>query len=211
MYAQSAFRIDATASLAFAAQRGFGLIVATDEGRPVASGVPFELDLSDQPVRLRFHVARPNPLGALVAARGTWLMAVQRHDAYVSPDWYESADQVPTWLYEMVHLSGPVSVIPTEQMVDHLDRLSAKFENRLLPKKPWLFDKVKPPRRDMLLKAIVGIEMRVEIVEGSFKLNQNKKDTDFAGAARGLSRRDDVASKAIAQHMMALRPQLSYD
>jgi transcriptional regulator len=50
--------------------------------------------------KLEFHVARANPLGSMAEKGGTWLVAVQGHDAYVSPDWYASADQVPTWLYE---------------------------------------------------------------------------------------------------------------
>ena len=40
------------------------------------------------------------------AATSSWLMAVNGADAYVSPDWYVSPDQVPTWLYQAVHLTG---------------------------------------------------------------------------------------------------------
>jgi transcriptional regulator len=213
MYAQPAFKVDAATSAAFAHERGFGLVVAVDQGRPVGSAVPFVLDPPPPatPARLAFHVARGNPLGRLAEQGGTWLMSVAGDDAYVSPDWYRSADQVPTWLYRMVHLSGPVVVIPPERMVLHLEQLSAKFEERLLPKKPWLIDKLSPQRREMLLRAIIGIEMQIETIEGSFKLNQNKADADFAGAAWALSRQDDPAARAIAQEMIALKPQLSYD
>jgi predicted FMN-binding regulatory protein PaiB len=34
----------------------------------------------------------------------SWLLAVNAADAYVSADWYASPDQVPTWLYQAVHL-----------------------------------------------------------------------------------------------------------
>jgi transcriptional regulator len=211
MYAQPAFRIDTEASLAFAGERGFGLAVAFDDGRPVASAVPFLLDPVDAPERLQFHVARGNPLGALAEAGGTWLMSVQGHDAYVSPDWYDSAEQVPTWLYELVHLSGPVSVIPPGRLVTHLEKLSAKFEERLLPKKPWLLDKVSVRRQDMLMRAIVGIEMKIENVEGSFKLNQHKPEADYVGTVRALARQADPSAVAIARRMMAVKPQLSYE
>ena len=211
MYAQPAFRIDKTASLAFAAERGFGLAVGMDNGRPVASTVPFLLEPEDEPTLLQFHVARGNPLGKLAGAGGHWLMSVQGHDAYVSPDWYESHEQVPTWLYELVHISGPVSVIPPERMVDHLEKLSAKFEERLLPKKPWLLDKVSAQRQDMLLRAITGIEMKIESIEGSFKLNQRKPEGDFVGTAKALKSQNDASAIAIAQRMMNTKPQLSYD
>src|SRR5437868_2268015 len=106
MYAQPAFKVHPAAALAFAAARGFGLVVTCEGGRPVASLLPFRLVETDGEVpRLQFHVARGNPLAALAEKAGTWLVAVHGADAYVSPDWYASAEQVPTWLYETVQLS----------------------------------------------------------------------------------------------------------
>src|ERR1700752_3760109 len=108
MYVHPAFKVHPAASLAFAAARGFGVVIACDAGRPVASHLPFRLIEQDGKVpKLEFHAARNNPLGAIAEKGGTWLVAVQGHDAYVSPDWYASEHQVPTWLYETVHLSDP--------------------------------------------------------------------------------------------------------
>lgn len=212
MYAQPLFKTHQAVALAFAAARSFGLVVACDSGRPVASPLPFRLIETDgQTPRLQFHVARGNPLAALAEKGGNWLVAVQGPDAYISPDWYASPEQVPTWLYEAVHLSGPVSVIPAAHAPEHLDALSAHFESWLAPKPPWTMDKVSPGRRDMLFKLIVAMEMKVETVEGSFKLNQNKTDADNISVARALSQQSDPAARAIAERMVALRPQLDYD
>jgi transcriptional regulator len=63
----------------------------------------------------------------------------------------------------------------------------------------------------MLMKAIVGIEMMVETVEGSFKLNQHKADADHIAIAAALARQADPGSQAIAARMIALRPHLSYE
>jgi transcriptional regulator len=211
MYANPAFKVHPAASLAFAGSRGFGLVIASDGGRPVASPLPFRLIEQDGKVpKLEFHVARANPLGTIAEKGGTWLVAVQGHDAYVSPDWYASADQVPTWLYEAVHLSGPVRVISGDHTRGHTERLSAKFESWLAPKPPWKLDKVPDKRRDMLLSAIVAVEMTVESIEGSFKLNQHKSDADHVAIATALARQDDLASRALAKRMIALRPQLDY-
>lgn len=211
MHVHPASRIDLASSLALAAARGFGLVIACDGGRPVASPLPFRLDGSrDGTPRLHFHVARGNPLAALAARGGTWLVAVVGPDAYVSPDWYASPDQVPTWLYEAVQFSGPVRVVAIEQNRDHLDRLGEVFEARLAPKPPWSSDRMAPARRDALLKAIVGIEMTVEAVEGGAKLNQQKSDADNVAVARALARQHEAA-RAIAARMVALRPHLAYD
>jgi transcriptional regulator len=211
MYVHPAFKVHPAASLAFAAARGFGLVVACDGGRPIASHLPFRLIEQDGRVpRLEFHVARANPMGAIAEKGGTWMVAVQGPDTYVSPDWYASAEQVPTWLYEAVHLSGPVRIIPGDHTRGHTERLSGTFEKWLAPKPEWKLDKVADKRREMLLTAIVAVEMTIESIEGNFKLNQHKGDADHVAIADALAAQDDPSAQAIARRMVALRPQLIY-
>src|SRR5436305_4852624 len=199
MYVNPAFKVHPAASLAFAAARGFGLVVACDAGRPIAAHLPFRLIEADGQIpKLEFHVARANPLGAIAEKGGDWLVAVWGHDAYVSPDWYASAEQVPTWLYQAVHLSGPVRVIPGDHTRGHTERLSAKFEGWLAPKPEWKLDKVADKRREMLLTAIVAVEMTIETIEGNFKLNQHKSDADHVAVANALARLDDPSAHEIA-------------
>jgi transcriptional regulator len=62
----------------------------------------------------------------------------------------------------------------------------------------------------MLLKAIVAVEMTVESIEGSFKLNQHKSDEDHVGVAAALAHQSDPSAQAIAKRMIALRPHLDY-
>jgi transcriptional regulator len=211
MYVNSHFKVHPATSLAFAAARGFGLVVASEGGCPIASHLPFRLIEQDGKVpKLEFHVARANPLAGIAEKGGTWLVAVAGHDAYVSPDWYASAEQVPTWLYEAVHLSGPVRVAGSDHTGGHVERLSMTFENWLAPKPAWTLDKVSDNRREMLLKAIVAVEMTIETIEGNFKLNQHKADEDHVAVAMALSAQDDPAAQAIARRMVALRPHLDY-
>jgi transcriptional regulator len=49
--------------------------------------------------------------------------------------------------------------------------------------------------------------MRVEDVEGSFKLNQQKSEADYAAVANGLAALSDHDSQIIAQLMRETRPQ----
>lgn len=202
-----AFQIDRTASLMFALERGFGLACATDDGKPVASPVPFHLSYgSDGTPVVAFHVARHNPLAHLADGEKHWLLAVQGHDAYVSSDWYASAHQVPTWLYQAVHLSGPVRPMAGQELVAHLDSLSERFERDLLPKPIWTMAKVPAARREGLMRAIVGLVMTVEDVHGSFKLNQHKSDADHVAVATALGLQRSPGAQAIARTMRELRP-----
>ena len=212
MYTPPPFKPDRAASLAFAQARGFGLVCAWDGARPIASSLPFYLTFADDGTpRAAFHVARHNPLAKLADGTTSWLLAVTGADAYVSPDWYVSPDQVPTWLYQVVHLTGTVRPLSDDELAVQIDTLSAKFEDWLLPKKPWTSSKMTAARLDSLKKAIVGLVMTVEEIEGSFKLNQHKSDADHAAIASALVQRQDEAAQTIGKQMVALRPQLDYN
>ncbi|MEA2884051.1 MAG: transcriptional regulator [Bradyrhizobium sp.] len=211
MFTRPFFQPHRAASLAFAAARGFGTVCAHDGTRPVASALPFCLEYrSDGTPVAAFHVARGNPLAALANGKSPWLIAANGADAYVSPHWYASPDQVPTWLYETVHLSGPVRAMCGNELADHLDALSGKFESWLAPKPPWTTASMAAGRREAMMKAITGMVMTVEDIEGSFKLNQHKSDVDHVAVASGLSRQAGADAQAIAERMVALRPQLDY-
>jgi len=208
MYTPPLFKQDRAASLAFAQARGFGTVCAWDGNRPIASSLPFYLTCSDDDVlRAAFHVARQNPLAKLAGGATSWLLAVGGPDAYVSADWYVTADQVPTWLYQSVHLTGTVRTLSDDELAVQIDTLSAKFENWLLPKPPWTTAKMTATRLDTLKKAIVGMVMTVEDIEGSFKLNQTKSDADFAAVATALAGQTDASARQIARLMRETRPQ----
>ena len=206
MHVPHAFRIDRAASLEFAAARGFGMICAVANGRPVASHVPFHLGYAqDGSPRAVFHLARHNPLAALAGSE-SWLLAVQGDDAYVSADWYASPHQVPTWLYQAVHLSGPVEAMSSDALAEHLDDLSERFESGLAPKPPWTMARMPAARRDGMMRAIVGLVMTVENIEGSFKLNQHKSDADHVAVMAALGLQTSPGAQAIARRMQAMRP-----
>jgi transcriptional regulator len=208
MYTPPMFKPDRAASLAFAQARGFATVCAFDGSKPIASLVPFYLDYADDgTARAAFHVARHNPLVRLAGGTSSWLLAVSGADAYVSPDWYVSPDQVPTWLYQAVHLTGTVRQLSDDELAVQIDTLSAKFENWLAPKKPWTTSKMTAGRLEAMKKAIVGLVMTVEDVEGSFKLNQHKSEADYAAVAGALASQPEAGSRQIAQLMREARPE----
>src|ERR1700753_4005027 len=182
MYTPPPFKSDRAASLAFAQARGFATVCAWDGDKPVASPLPFCLAFAaDGTPIASFHVARGNALARLAGGKSAWLLAVNGPDAYVSADWYVSPDQVPTWLYQSVHLTGTVRQMSGDELAVQIDTLSAKFES-------WL----------ALKKAIVGLVMTVQDVEGSFKLNQHKSEVDYAAIANALADQRDTGSQQIA-------------
>ena len=51
---------------------------------------------------------------------------------------------------------------------------------------PWSVDDAPEPYIAGQLKAIVGVEILIDRVEGKWKLSQNRSDADIAGTIEGL-------------------------
>ncbi len=209
MYVHPAFRIEPASAIAMLKARAFGtLVVADATGRPSAVHLPFLTD--EQPggaLRIEMHVAKSNRIHELITPGGRpALLTCQGPDAYISPDWYGVPNQVPTWTYTAVHLSGTLTTVPEADGPDHVDRLSAEFEHRLLPKKPWTSDKMDVQRRSAMMRAIVTMEFLVppEGIEAQHKLIQHKGVVEHQGAVAGLRARGDAGSLAIADMMAAV-------
>ena len=204
------FRIEEQRALAFASGRGFGVIVAADEHGPRGSHVPFVLERRDDRVIVQIHLTAKNPLVELADGTRRFLLIVAGDDSYVSNDWYASRDNVSTWLYEAVHLSGVAHLRDRDDNRGHGDALLAASEARL-PKQSWDLAQMEPTRRETMLASIRVIDLVVDQIEGQSKLNQHKSDEDHVAVANHLARQDDTGSRRLAEKMRALRPGLGYE
>ncbi|MBO9709741.1 MAG: FMN-binding negative transcriptional regulator [Caulobacter sp.] len=199
MHPAKAFRVDdRTRLLDFVRANGFVTLAAAVGGRPFVAQAPVvvrELGFGagGGEVALDFHLSRANALAPhLVQGFRAVALAAGPH-AYVSPDWYGTDDQVPTWNYVSVEAEGLVAPLSNDEFVALLDDLSAQEEARLLPKTPWTRHKMTPGRFEAMMRGIVGCRLTVERLEGTFKLGQNKTDAERAGAIAGLGE-DPVAA-----------------
>ena len=204
------FRIEQERALAFAAARGFGVIVAADDRGPRASHVPFVVERRDGGVVVQIHLTAKNPLLELADGKRRFLLIVSGDDAYVSNDWYASRDNVSTWLYEAVHLSGVAHLRERDENRGHGDALLAVSEARL-PKAPWDLTQMESAKRESMLASIRVIDLVVDQIEGQSKLNHHKSDEDHVAVARRLAHAEETGSRRLAEKMRALRPGLKYE
>ena len=187
MHPNSAFRkTGRDRNILFARQRSFGILSINSDDGPLLSHIPFHL--SDDGTRLEAHLVRSNPILRLLETPQKAVIAVSGPDAYISPDWYEVADQVPTWNYVAVHLRGTLMRLEAEKLHGILDELSASMEERLLPKKPWTSAKMDQEIYEKMQRQIVPIAMDVTDIQGTWKLSQNKPDEVRLRAADGLEK-----------------------
>lgn len=188
MHPARAFHVEDRARLlAFFAEHSFVTLCVSVGGRPFVAQAPVVVrDLGEGGLALDFHLSRMNAMaGAVVTGFSAVAVAAGPH-AYVSPDWYGTDDQVPTWNYVSVEAEGFVTPLSEAETVALIDDLSVQEEARLAPKPVWTRDKMTPGRFDALLRGIVGARLHVERLEGTFKLGQNKSDAERAGVIEAL-------------------------
>lgn len=187
MHPNPVFRREETArNLDFARDRSFGLLAASEAGgAPLISHVPFLLNAAGDAAEL--HLLRSNPIARACTEGLAARIAISGPDSYVSPDWYEVEDQVPTWNYVAVHLTGTLRPLPPEALWDLLDRQAAQFEARLLPKPPWTTAKMSPGVMDKMMRMILPFRLEIAAVDGTWKLSQNKPDPVRLRAAEGVA------------------------
>lgn len=207
MFAPSAFRIDNTsACLEHLARIGFGTLIVSASSGPVVAHAPVVVETRNEAQFLQFHLARPNPAvsGLAETSRATFVGVGPDH--YISPDWYQSPDLVPTWNYIAVHASGPVRPLDEAGLRAVVDALAARYESDLAPKPPWTSAKMSPRKLTTMLRGIVGYELTIEHLEGTAKMSQNKSAQDVDGAVRGLTELDTDSACKIAGMMQKVRP-----
>jgi transcriptional regulator len=172
--------------------------------------VPFVVAERDGYVIVQLHLTARNPIVPLADGVRRFLLIVSGDDAYVSNDWYASRDNVSTWLYEAVHLSGVAHLREYDENRGHGDALLAVSEARL-PKQPWDLTQMETAKRETMLSSIRVIDLVVDQIEGQSKLNHHKSDEDHVAVADRLARAAETGSRRLAEKMRALRPELGYE
>jgi transcriptional regulator len=164
----------------------FATLCVVAERRPLIAQVPVVLRRQPDGLALDFHVARRNAVAPHLADGVRAVILSTGPHAYISPDWLAGPDEVPTWNYVSVEAEGPLSLLDADDLVALLDDLSAQEEARLAPKPAWTRRKMDQDRFQRMTGAIVGARLKVERLEGTAKLSQNKSDADRAAVATAL-------------------------
>jgi transcriptional regulator len=178
----------------------FATVVTEREGELTASHIPFLLDRSEEPYGvLRAHVAVRNPQLKDLQSGSQALVIFQGPHTYVSPSWYVKPENVPTWNYTVVHAYGIPKILDQAGLVALLKDLVGKHERPF--EQPWDFDP-KALWIQKLLPEIAAFEVKIEKLQGKFKLNQNRTAADRASVIETLSASEDPLQRAVASLMI---------
>ena len=195
---------DPAAWHALMALHPLGTWFSSDDGEFRADHVPFLFDGTRGPHgTLLAHVSRANPVWR---KPGQGLVVFHGPQAYVSPNWYASKQAggkvVPTWNYAVVHVHGQARAFDDrDELLSLIERLTATQEQGQAH--PWKVSDAPAAYIDQLLRAIVGIEITIERIEGRWKMSQNRSKADRQGVAAGLGQVDSDEARAVAALVLA--------
>ena len=184
----------------------FGCFVTHDSEGFFATHVPMMID----PVAriAAGHIAKRNPHPTR-CGNDDVLVIFQGADAYVTPSWYPSKlvheRVVPTWNYEVVHLTGKIAwQEDTAWLRSHLTEMSEKHERPQT--RPWKLSDAPDDYIELLLTGIIGFEIELQSVQVKRKLSQNLSEADYRGVVDGLLENGRAADRDIAHTMVQNRP-----
>lgn len=201
MYSRPSFQMSEQQCFELLGTHFFGQMITCADGKIVQTYVPFIVDKENN--CLYGHIAKQNGQVEFLNVAEDLVVTYLGDDAYVSPSWYHSTEQVPTWNYQAVEIKGKATVLGDRGTFNVVDQLSqiheAQFDN------PWLINKLSEKKTNAMLKAIVGIRIDIIKINGHSKMSQNKNSQDFQGVIDGLLTQDDIASRQVAKIMKKVK------
>lgn len=147
------------------------------------------------------HVAKNNPLWLLPTDQAL-LVVFQGPSTYISPNWYttkrDAGKVVPTWNYAVVHAYCTLEAIhDPQQVLQIITKLTDQHEAS--QPHPWRVADAPSEFTESLLGNIVGIELKINHIQGKWKVSQNQPIPNQQSVAQGL-----LAEGSDAQTQMAL-------
>lgn len=183
-------------------QHALGAWVCTVEQRLEANHIPWVLERNHGPHgRLLGHVSRANPVWRALAGGAPSVVMFMGPQGYITPAWYPGKAShgkvVPTWNYVTVHAHGTARAVEDAGWIlDVITRLTHAQEAGR-PQR-WQVADAPADYIGALLRAVVGIEISIDWLEGRLKVSQDEDRADRLGTVQGLQEQGDSDSQALA-------------
>jgi transcriptional regulator len=116
------------------------------------------------------HFALPNPQWKEIEGQSV-LAVFQGPHCYISPKWYETNQDVPTWNYVAVYVYGEAELLDNEETVHSMSDLVLKYES---PDSPYKLEDIDAKLLAGLNKGVKGFKIKISKIEGKAKLSQNQ-------------------------------------
>ncbi|MEO1244596.1 MAG: FMN-binding negative transcriptional regulator [Pseudomonadota bacterium] len=215
MYVPKSFRETDTSSLLELIQQApLGILVLqTDEGLE-ANHIPFVYrESTKEPANdtglLCAHLPRANPLCSPAHSGRPCLVIFSGPSGYISPSWYASKKDhgkvVPTWNYTVVHVHGHVRLIDDETwLMRQIEELTERHEATRA--EPWSVSDAPAGYTQALLKSLLGMEVRIDRLEGKTKASQNQPGRNQMSVLQALREEQPDTELSEFMHSVLEKP-----
>ena len=191
---------DADSVSSFMESHPFALVIGAGErGQAVATQIPLLLLERAGVYYLQGHVMRNTDHCRAFESNPNVLAVFTGPSAYVSATWYTEPQGGSTWNYMTVHARGTLRFMDDDETLDFMQRLSLHFEDGNTASST-VFANLPPRYKDSLMPAIAGFEIRIESIEHTFKLSQNRDEVSYENIISQLEARGGQAAQ-IAEEM----------
>lgn len=184
--------------LQFLKEYNFAIMVNSRNGKPIATHLPFITGQDGKNVILKSHMAKANPQWKSFNGKDEVLVIFSEPHSYISPSLYEHEKNVPTWNYIAVHVYGIPRIINDEKEIEALFKLTFDtFEKSY--KTQWA--NLDVDYKNRLLKKITVFDIKINKLEGKFKLSQNKTSQERKRIINSLESSKDSVKIDLSKHM----------
>lgn len=190
--------------IAFIQKNAFATLISQADGRPWATHLPFVLDKNPvgEPI-LHGHLAKANAQWKSFSKDEEVLVTFQGPHAYISSSWYNH-ENVPTWNYLAVHVYGTIRIIEGEELMHHLKSLVDVYEQGR-PDRVHV-ETMSEAYVQGQIRALIGIEVKINEVQASAKLSQNRDEVNYQNIVKKLEESEFPLDKEVAREMRKRRP-----
>lgn len=187
--------------VAFMKHFSFATIVTIQQDVPVATHLPFVVKEENDDIILVSHFAKANEQWKAVESN-TILVIFSEPHAYISPQNYDSEQNVPTWNYVAVHAYGKAKIVSeTDKVLELLESTIDTYETAY--RQQW--NNLSEVYKLNMLKGIVAFNVTVTDLQAKKKLSQNKTEKEQQKIIKSLSQSSNTNEQLIAHYMMKNR------
>jgi transcriptional regulator len=192
------------AVLDFIENHPFALICGVNaSSKYSATHLPFLLDRREDGLYLQAHLMKHTEHYNTFLHNKDVLVVFSGPHCYISASWYTNPHSGSTWNYMSAHVYGKIRFMKDDELYRFMDKLTLKFESNN-PESPTYIKNIPDDYVNKLMPAIVGIEIKVDKLEHTFKLSQDKDIKSFDTIIENLQKKD-VNSQLVAEEMQKLK------
>ncbi len=179
-------------------ENGFATIVSLDGSNILATHTPLMLQKEGDNEYLYGHIAKANEQVQSLVNDSTVLAIFMENHTYISSSWYDHVN-VPTWNYIAVHIKGVLTLLNEEETLHSLHDLVGKYEAS--SPKPFHISQMTDADVKAHLRGLVAFKIKIDKIDASWKLSQNRDDKNYLEIIKKLRERGDEMSMNIANEM----------